>query len=516
LDGSTSGEERAEIIRSFNDPTQPFFLFIMTTKAGGLGLNLQSADTVVLFDLDWNPQNDMQAIARAHRIGQKNEVRVFSLLTKSQFEEKLMRATSRKLQSERIVAAGGFNRMSNAERPETMLRAELMSIFNAETAIFSDQRTTSVFELNEMLARSPKDVAAFKALDKEQPMLDLMGETDVPEWIIKGGDESVQKTEIEMILEAGAGKRVREEKHYNYDLLTLHELEEMLEDGETDMQAMIGKKKEKLAQRKARGGSAPATTAGGEEPPSRGRGRPRGRPRGRGGPAAATAAVAKGRRGKRDSGDEEESVSGEEEEEEMDESMMNEEEAEGEEEDEDLADATTPASGSASASVVSMDPAQFKAKLSSIIDKLLSKTDGSGRRKPANAFKEQLSEIQDRVKAGAYTAPQTFEADVVAVFEAAAGEEGRDAQRAHDGQFLETVFGSLLETEFPDADDDKPESDSGDDDDDDQNEEPQRDDDDDYAEEETPKPARKRGRPPGSGKSSAASASASQRKKRRR
>eukprot|EP00003_Mantamonas_plastica_P005774 TRINITY_DN1471_c0_g1_i21.p1 TRINITY_DN1471_c0_g1~~TRINITY_DN1471_c0_g1_i21.p1 ORF type:complete len:941 (-),score=329.76 TRINITY_DN1471_c0_g1_i21:86-2908(-) len=67
LDGGTSGDDRAEMLKVFNAPDSEYFVFLMTTKAGGVGLNLQTADTVILFDSDWNPQNDLQAQARAHR-----------------------------------------------------------------------------------------------------------------------------------------------------------------------------------------------------------------------------------------------------------------------------------------------------------------------------------------------------------------------------------------------------------------------------------------------------------------
>lgn len=60
-------------MEKFNAPNSPYFVFVLSTRAGGLGLNLQSADTVILFDSDWNPQIDLQAQDRAHRIGQTNE-----------------------------------------------------------------------------------------------------------------------------------------------------------------------------------------------------------------------------------------------------------------------------------------------------------------------------------------------------------------------------------------------------------------------------------------------------------
>ena len=75
LDGSTNRIIRELDVRDFNKPESPIFLYLISTKAGGLGINLATANTVVLFDSDWNPQNDAQAMARAHRIGQKKEVR---------------------------------------------------------------------------------------------------------------------------------------------------------------------------------------------------------------------------------------------------------------------------------------------------------------------------------------------------------------------------------------------------------------------------------------------------------
>ena len=69
LDGTTASEARKKSMEQFNAPNSTDFVFLLSTRAGGLGLNLATADTVILFDSDWNPQNDLQAIARAHRIG---------------------------------------------------------------------------------------------------------------------------------------------------------------------------------------------------------------------------------------------------------------------------------------------------------------------------------------------------------------------------------------------------------------------------------------------------------------
>lgn len=74
LDGATRADDRGEMLKEFNDESQDYFIFLLSTRAGGLGLNLQTADTVIIFDSDWNPHQDLQAQDRAHRIGQQNEV----------------------------------------------------------------------------------------------------------------------------------------------------------------------------------------------------------------------------------------------------------------------------------------------------------------------------------------------------------------------------------------------------------------------------------------------------------
>ncbi|GMF32420.1 unnamed protein product [Phytophthora lilii] len=118
LDGSTSADEREQRMFTFNAPDSPFFIFLLSTRAGGLGLNLATADTVVIFDSDWNPAMDAQAQDRAHRIGQKNDVRVFRLVTNSPVEEKILsRATDKMNMNNLVVEAGRFNnRSKEAER----------------------------------------------------------------------------------------------------------------------------------------------------------------------------------------------------------------------------------------------------------------------------------------------------------------------------------------------------------------------------------------------------------------
>ncbi|KAF8414709.1 P-loop containing nucleoside triphosphate hydrolase protein [Terfezia claveryi] len=89
MDGSTEARRRQDIVTKFNgDPS--IDVLLLTTHVGGLGLNLTGADTVIFVEHDWNPQKDMQAMDRAHRIGQKKVVNVYRLITRGTLEEKIM------------------------------------------------------------------------------------------------------------------------------------------------------------------------------------------------------------------------------------------------------------------------------------------------------------------------------------------------------------------------------------------------------------------------------------------
>jgi chromodomain-helicase-DNA-binding protein 7 len=102
LTGSVKSQDRVMSIQRFNDdPT--FGVFLLTTRAGGLGINLTSARVVIIFDSDWNPQNDLQAIARAHRIGQIHEVKVYRLITSKTYEEQMFNRASKKLGMEQAL-----------------------------------------------------------------------------------------------------------------------------------------------------------------------------------------------------------------------------------------------------------------------------------------------------------------------------------------------------------------------------------------------------------------------------
>jgi len=107
IDGSTAHEDRIAAIDDYNKPDSEKFLFLLTTRAGGLGINLTTADIVVLFDSDWNPQADLQAMDRAHRIGQTKQVVVFRMVTENAIEEKVLERAAQKLRLDQLVIQQG-------------------------------------------------------------------------------------------------------------------------------------------------------------------------------------------------------------------------------------------------------------------------------------------------------------------------------------------------------------------------------------------------------------------------
>ena len=107
LDGNTDIEIRDENIVRFQTQNPPVFLFLLSTRAGGLGINLTASDTVILFDSDWNPQMDLQAMDRAHRIGQKNPVNVYRLVMEDTIEERIIERQMVKLKWDYLIIEKG-------------------------------------------------------------------------------------------------------------------------------------------------------------------------------------------------------------------------------------------------------------------------------------------------------------------------------------------------------------------------------------------------------------------------
>ncbi|KAF2291129.1 hypothetical protein GH714_020283 [Hevea brasiliensis] len=215
IDGTTSLEDRESAIVDFNSPDSDCFIFLLSIRAAGRGLNLQSADTVVIYDPDPNPKNEEQAVARAHRIGQTREVKVIYMeavvdkISSHQKEDELTSGGILDLEddlagkdrymgsieslirnniqqykidmADEVINAGRFDqRTTHEERRMTL-----------ETLLHDEERyqetvhdVPSLLEVNRMIARSEDEVELFDQMDEELDWTEEMTSYDqVPKWL---------------------------------------------------------------------------------------------------------------------------------------------------------------------------------------------------------------------------------------------------------------------------------------------------------------------------------------------
>jgi len=218
LDGMTKSEERGDMLKKFNT-TPDYFIFLLSTRAGGLGLNLQSADTVIIFDSDWNPHQDLQAQDRAHRIGQKNEVRVLRLMTVNTVEERILAAARYKLNmDEKVIQAGMFDQKSTGSDRRQFLQAILSTDEdeNEEEDEAPDDET-----INQMIARGEAEFEQFQKVDQEREASEtksrLMAEDELPAWMLAESESEEEEEEDEEL----GDRRARSKKEVDYtDSLT--------------------------------------------------------------------------------------------------------------------------------------------------------------------------------------------------------------------------------------------------------------------------------------------------------
>ncbi|XP_077000968.1 SWI/SNF-related matrix-associated actin-dependent regulator of chromatin subfamily A member 1 isoform X2 [Tamandua tetradactyla] len=189
LDGQTPHEEREEAIEAFNSPNSSKFIFMLSTRAGGLGINLASADVVILYDSDWNPQVDLQAMDRAHRIGQKKPVHVFRLITDNTVEERIVERAEIKLRLDSIVIQQGrlIDQQSNKLAKEEMLqmiRHGATHVFASKESELTDEDITVLLErgqkktaeMNERLQKMGESSLRNFRMDAEQSLYKFEGE----------------------------------------------------------------------------------------------------------------------------------------------------------------------------------------------------------------------------------------------------------------------------------------------------------------------------------------------------
>ncbi|KAL1138654.1 hypothetical protein AAG570_008716 [Ranatra chinensis] len=121
LDGSSKISDRRDMVADFQNRAD-IFVFLLSTRAGGLGINLTAADTVIFYDSDWNPTVDQQAMDRAHRLGQTKQVTVYRLICKGTIEERILQRAREKSEIQRMVISGGNF------KPDTLKPKEVVSL----------------------------------------------------------------------------------------------------------------------------------------------------------------------------------------------------------------------------------------------------------------------------------------------------------------------------------------------------------------------------------------------------
>ncbi|CDQ87118.1 unnamed protein product, partial [Oncorhynchus mykiss] len=189
LDGQTPHEERQISINAYNEEDSPKFIFMLSTRAGGLGINLATADVVILYDSDWNPQVDLQAMDRAHRIGQKKQVRVFRFITENTVEERIVERAEMKLQLDSIVIQQGRLVDPNANK---LGKDEMLSIIrHGATHVFASKESDITDDdIDEILERGEK-----KTMELKEKM-NTMGESSLRNFTMES-DNSVYTFEGE-------------------------------------------------------------------------------------------------------------------------------------------------------------------------------------------------------------------------------------------------------------------------------------------------------------------------------
>ncbi|KAH8663069.1 P-loop containing nucleoside triphosphate hydrolase protein [Tricladium varicosporioides] len=201
LDGTIAAGPRRMAIDHFNADESNDFCFLLSTRAGGLGINLMTADTVIIFDSDWNPQADLQAMARAHRIGQKKPVSIYRLVSKETVEEEVLERARNKLMLEFITIQRGVTDKEKKELREKAVKAGKID----------DPKSSE--DISRILKRRGQKMFEQSGNQKKLEELDIDSvlenaeehKTEVPEGMVADGGEdflrSFEYTDVKIDLE---------------------------------------------------------------------------------------------------------------------------------------------------------------------------------------------------------------------------------------------------------------------------------------------------------------------------
>jgi SWI/SNF-related matrix-associated actin-dependent regulator of chromatin subfamily A member 5 len=215
IDGGTAHEDRIAAIDEYNKPGSEKFVFLLTTRAGGLGINLTSANIVVLFDSDWNPQADLQAMDRAHRIGQTKQVKVFRFVTENAIEEKVLERAAQKLRLDQLVIQQG---RAQQQVKQAASKDELLNMIQhgAEKVFETKGSTGALDDIDEILRRGEERTTELMAKYEKLGIDDLQKFTSESAYEWNGQNFEHRKKDIS-INWINPTKRERKEQSYSMD-----------------------------------------------------------------------------------------------------------------------------------------------------------------------------------------------------------------------------------------------------------------------------------------------------------
>ncbi|KAG2546267.1 hypothetical protein PVAP13_9KG027157 [Panicum virgatum] len=174
IDGGVKLEERRRQIAEFNDLNSNLNVFILSTRAGGLGINLTSADTCILYDSDWNPQMDLQAMDRCHRIGQTRPVHVYRLATSHSVEGRIIKKAFGKLKLEHVVIGRGQFEQERA-KPNVLEEGELLALLRDEQAEEDKMIQTDISNEDLLKLMDRSDLSGPPGAADAAPLIPLKG-----------------------------------------------------------------------------------------------------------------------------------------------------------------------------------------------------------------------------------------------------------------------------------------------------------------------------------------------------
>ncbi|MEQ2189575.1 choline dehydrogenase 4 [Goodea atripinnis] len=203
IDGGITGGMRQEAIDRFNAPGAQQFAFLLSTRAGGLGINLATADTVIIYDSDWNPHNDIQAFSRAHRIGQNRKVMIYRFVTKASVEERITQVAKKKMMLTHLVVRPGLGSKTGSmskQELDDILKFGTEQLFKDDGEGENKEEDSSIIHYDDKAIERLLDRNQDATDDTElQSMNEYLSSFKVAQYVVKDEEEEEEEVQREII-----------------------------------------------------------------------------------------------------------------------------------------------------------------------------------------------------------------------------------------------------------------------------------------------------------------------------